>query len=416
MAPDWHGATHSSARWRKVAALAWPVLTAIAAKRPGSVITYGQLAPLIGLPHHRLVKHVLSEIQSHCLKAGLPPLSILVVNNNSGRPGAGFVAAQDHPAGFDSVYSYDWRRQANPFLGTRNYWMFICNPKKWEIDKFIRSGRVDDAWKVSSGDVNEIGNGDLALIRVGNDSRSRKQLDGLPKLHPGVYALCMVTSDPRPGDGSASEFDGEEPPPRQPGYKEVGIRYRATFLGNPLLLDKLKHLHPPLQHEAILHAPQASTKKLPAEDFRRVLNLLGIREEELIIDHWGTPSDVTMAQPIGNAASLEAVERFVRVVERGPEGRYVKKHNGYRCQLCEAIGFHPIGFETERGQPYVEAHHAVLVSKLEPGTLHRSYIMTLCANHHRQLHYGKDVAVALEPDFFIVNIGSQIYQLPRCLK
>jgi predicted HNH restriction endonuclease len=106
----------------------------------------------------------------------------------------------------------------------------------------------------------------------------------------------------------------------------------------------------------------------------------------------------------------------VRVLERGPEGRHVKRYNGYRCQLCEAIGNHPIGFETERGEPYIEAHHAVPVSKLEPGTLHRSYTMTLCANHHCQLHYGKEVFVDLEHDFFVIQVGSHTYRAPRCLK
>jgi hypothetical protein len=231
MAAGRHHGSDISARWKQAAARAWTVLTGVAAKR--STITYGELAPLIGLIHHRPVKFVLSEIQNHCLRARLPPLSIMVVNNNSRRPGAGFIAEQDLSAGFTSVYEYDWQRQTNPFLGARNYWMLICNPKKWEIDKFIRAGRIDDSWKVRRGDEHEIGNGDLALIRVGNDNRSHRQLGLSPKLKPGIYALCMITSDPRPGDGSSSEFDGEERPPRQPGYQEVGIRYQATFLRSP---------------------------------------------------------------------------------------------------------------------------------------------------------------------------------------
>jgi hypothetical protein len=133
----------------------------------------------------------------------------------------------------------------------------------------------------------------------------------------------------------------------EPGQKNVGLRYQVTFLGSPSLVDELRHLQPPLQDEALLHAPQASTKKLPAEDFRRILNLLGVSEELLIADHWGAPSDITIAQPIGRVTTPEAIERFMRVVERGPEARHVKRCNGYRCQLCEAIGHYPIGFETE---------------------------------------------------------------------
>jgi hypothetical protein len=38
----------------------------------------------------------------------LPPLTILVVKQDIGMPGAGFIAAQDIPKTQIAVFSYDW--------------------------------------------------------------------------------------------------------------------------------------------------------------------------------------------------------------------------------------------------------------------------------------------------------------------
>jgi HNH endonuclease len=93
---------------------AWPILCQLAAD--GSVITYGDLGELIGTTH-RHIGRVLSVIQTYCLNAQLPPLTILVVNKNTGRPGEGFIAwdADDIDTGFEQVYNYtNWLALPNP--------------------------------------------------------------------------------------------------------------------------------------------------------------------------------------------------------------------------------------------------------------------------------------------------------------
>ncbi len=99
-------------------------------------------------------------------------------------------------------------------------------------------------------------------------------------------------------------------------------------------------------------------------------------------------------------------------IERGPIGKAVKKANGYQCQICNALGANPLSFLKRNGIPYVEAHHVTPVAELQIGSLAASNIMTLCANHHRQLHYG-DVAVVIEESTFIVNLDGQTISLAR---
>ena len=74
--------------------------------------------------------------------------------------------------------------------------------------------------------------------------------------------------------------------------------------------------------------------------------------------------------------------------ERGSAAQKLKQLENYRCLICEAIGEQSVGFSKEDGVPYVEVHHVIPVSTLEKGTLGFSNMITVCANHHRQLHYG----------------------------
>lgn len=81
--------------------------------------------------------------------------------------------------------------------------------------------------------------------------------------------------------------------------------------------------------------------------------------------------------------------RLSAAIERGGVGNLVKRANGYRCQVCEALGLESLGFRKRKtGAPYVEAHHVLPVSSLALGALGPENVITVCANHHRQMHYG----------------------------
>lgn len=89
----------------------WSVLALAARNR--QVLTYGIVADLIGVPMPGLGK-ILEPIQSYCLVHELPPLTILVVQDATGMPGSGFVAAQDIPAAQSRVFAYDWIKRRAP--------------------------------------------------------------------------------------------------------------------------------------------------------------------------------------------------------------------------------------------------------------------------------------------------------------
>lgn len=89
----------------------WSVL--VLAARNRQVLTYDMLSELVGVPRQGLGQ-LLEPIQSYCLLHNIPPLTILVVRQDTGLPGSGFTAASDVPATQVRVFEHDWRRQPCP--------------------------------------------------------------------------------------------------------------------------------------------------------------------------------------------------------------------------------------------------------------------------------------------------------------
>jgi hypothetical protein len=93
------------------AAQIWAVLALAARNR--QILTYDIVGKLIGVPRHALGR-MLEPIQSYCLINNLPPLSILVISEQTGIPGTGFIAAQDIPKTQVAVFGFDWLSHSTP--------------------------------------------------------------------------------------------------------------------------------------------------------------------------------------------------------------------------------------------------------------------------------------------------------------
>lgn len=129
---------------------------------------------------------------------------------------------------------------------------------------------------------------------------------------------------------------------------------------------------------------------------RELLMKLG-QDEEGGSEGLGGLVDDPDAGTLSGIADLEAKMRTMKpaqklrvstYIERGRIATLAKRHTGYKCLLCEAMKLDPIEFLKENGDPYVEAHHVDQVANLTVGALGLANIITLCANHHRQMHYG----------------------------
>jgi len=270
------------------------------------------------------------------------------------------------------------------------YWIFFCNPKYWQIDEFLETVEINSTWRITDWQENYFQKGQLAVIRVGNDSRTKSELGGKERLKAGIYGIVEIMSHAMPMPDSDGQFwinpekYGEE-------RLRVKIRYIKKLLDNPILLSDLKNLNDFQNEKALLNGRQASSWSIDKEIFNKILELADSHIETVI------EATTTELNGYGDLQKLETkyfnatprVKEIVsRRIERGDISKAVKKANNYECQICKALGLNPHGFKKRNDEFYVETHHIIPVSELEQGSLGTLNLLTTCANHYRQLHYG----------------------------
>ena len=341
----------------------------------------------------------------------------LILRETQGLPGKAYISWKKAIAGNEAkvkAWAFGLEGSTAPEVPTEApYWVFVCNPKKWAIDQFLDRAVDHDTWGVRPSDRDRFAPGQLGIIRVGVDRRTVAERSGVAPLEPGIYALCEVESEAFDGTGAGDEYWAEGQG-RAPGWPTVKLRYLRNFLDHPLTIERLRAEKPDIS-ALLLNGFQAASFPISATDFREVLSLLGEELDDLpspTAQADVTPGKLAEMEKKYLHASPEVKERLSKTVERGPIGRLVKKATGFRCQLCDGLGLNPIGFLKKNGEPYVEAHHVMPVSKKEVGSLSASNVMTLCANHHREMHYG-EIDVVVNSTTFDVDIDGTSVSIPR---
>ena len=305
--------------------------------------------------------------------------------------------------------------QTSPQPAPAPYWVFVCNPKKWAIDHFLDRNIEHNTWGVRPSDRDRFAPGQLGIVRVGVDRRTIEERAGNPPLEAGIYALCEVESAAFSGTGANDEFWNDDAG-REPGWPTVRLRYLRTYLNRPLTIAKIRAEQAEIS-ALLLDGFQAASFPISAEDFHAVVALLGEDVEEVVASTPETGSSAAALAALQKKyvnASPEVKERVSKYIERGSVGSLVKKALGFKCQVCEALGQKPLGFLKKSGEHYAEAHHVMPVSELQVGSLAASNIMVVCANHHRQMHYG-GVDVEVRETVFEFTIDDTPVQIERYL-
>ena len=120
---------------------------------------------------------------------------------------------------------------------------------------------------------------------------------------------------------------------------------------------------------------------------------------------------ITELEKLMNKQSPNVRTRISAYIERGAIANKVKKLAGYKCLICEAMGLHPFSFKKPNGNPYIETHHVEPVSTLKKGVLSINNLITVCANHHRQLHYGNSEVIENTSTNFKFKIDGRIIEV-----
>lgn len=94
----------------------WQILVAAAHNRQS--LTYGQVADYLEFEGAGVLAQILGRIMNYCEANGLPPLTCLVVNQETGIPGSGLSTVTDLPRDQEAVYRTNWYALLLPVQAT----------------------------------------------------------------------------------------------------------------------------------------------------------------------------------------------------------------------------------------------------------------------------------------------------------
>ena len=84
----------------------WLILISKAHNR--QTLTYGMLGDLLGFQGAGVFDKILGHIMCYCRQNGLPPLTVIVVNQSTGLPGDGLILDGNPNEVRENVYNYQW--------------------------------------------------------------------------------------------------------------------------------------------------------------------------------------------------------------------------------------------------------------------------------------------------------------------
>lgn len=152
------------------------------------------------------------------------------------------------------------------------YWTFFCNPKYWAIDDFLLKIKPNfkSEYRIASWQKNFFEKGQLGVIRVGTDGRSKAQLNGRKKLNKGIYAIVEIIGSPYQQGKSKSDFKINQQKDES-GRFVVPIKYTRNYIENPILFSDLENDIMIKSDLYLLKGIQAASMPLLEDSFNRIL-------------------------------------------------------------------------------------------------------------------------------------------------
>jgi hypothetical protein len=112
-------------------------------------------------------------------------------------------------------------------------------------------------------------------------------------------------------------------------------------------------------------------------------------------------------------ASPIVKETLSKRIERGSFSNKFKQIAGNKCMICERMDRSPFSFNKPNGEYYIEVHHIIPAPEQIEVSTSSANLITVCANHHRQLHYGKCYVQEINDKKFVFNIDNRLWDIKK---
>ena len=128
-------------------------------------------------------------------------------------------------------------------------------------------------------------------------------------------------------------------------------------------------------------AMRNSVRTIPSATFEEILGLGGVRFDDVL-----PRMDVATELEKRYAVATPELKRCIAARYERPNAitSAVKRSRGSMCQVCSKTGF-----RMRNGKEYCEVHHLFHLARKLPGTLSPKYLIVVCPDCHRKLHYSE---------------------------
>lgn len=321
----------------------------------------------------------------------------------------------------DSIYTINKVKNQSIDESSR-YWTFLANPKYWYVDDFLNSEKADSEiyYSIREYDRDKIKIGDIGVIRVGRDSRTRVQLNGKNKLESGVYAIVQVISEPEYKEDNDNEFYANIEDATKIKWR-VRIKIIKNLISTPIIFNEENNIFLN-KDKYLIKGHQSATMPLLKYVYDEIINLLAnntslFTYEDIINEEKYQFGDNKRGIEVLNRfyenVDIKKKEKIIKIIERGRIANEFKKHIGFKCQICEALNHNSYSFKKRNGEYYSEAHHVIPVNEISKTKLSIDNLISVCANHHRQIHYG-DVELITNNELYIeYSIDGEVVKVKK---
>lgn len=109
----------------------WQILVGMAHMR--RTTTYKELAALLGYGGAGVLGRQLGHIMFFCAQNNLPPLTVLVVNSDTGLPGEGLETKRDLHKERERTFNFDWYALIPPAIEDYEHAWEVAEASDWVI-------------------------------------------------------------------------------------------------------------------------------------------------------------------------------------------------------------------------------------------------------------------------------------------
>jgi len=325
------------------------------------------------IPPNRL-NDPLGEISYRCIKNGFPPLSAIVINQSTNRPGEGFFTWVASKMGYSDLSDCEsfFQQQKNA----------VFNFKDWDLFLEKEFGDTREAYSFESlTDINKLLN--LKEYMFGKETNyyilTVKEFKETQQIGPFRYQVLLLEKNQIIEKSIIEDNVSKQ------------LLTPAKIKGIQLLFAKVSNISS--ENVTMVHfkPDRNNSKKLWEKETEKSLKILMIEERLKVLNNVITKDlDAENSQEDSYFMEGKSVKYYGTRYERNPNNRAkaIQIH-GLKCKTCKFDFEKTYG---ERGKDFIEIHHINPLFSIgnEMEIKPETDLVPVCSNCHRMIHRQKN--------------------------